>query len=101
MPIFVTFLGIWESTDFAIKGSKWVFKKKMNAVGQVEKFKARLVAKGYSKVEGVNFGEIFSPVTKITSIRVTMSLVATFYLEIEQMDVKTVFLQGTWKIKST
>ena len=29
-------------------GSKWVFKKKMNVEGKVEKYKARLVAKGYS-----------------------------------------------------
>eukprot|EP00253_Pinus_taeda_P032217 PITA_32217 len=29
-------------------GSKWVFKKKTNAEGKVEKYKARLVAKGYS-----------------------------------------------------
>eukprot|EP00253_Pinus_taeda_P006657 PITA_06657 len=29
-------------------GSKWVFKKKTNAVGKVEKYKAWLVAKGYS-----------------------------------------------------
>jgi hypothetical protein len=28
--------------------SKWVFKKKLNAEGKVEKYKARLVAKGYS-----------------------------------------------------
>jgi hypothetical protein len=75
-------------------GSKWVFKKKLNVAGQVEKFKARLVAKGYSQVEGVNFGEIFSPDEKLTSIRVLMSLVATFDLEIEQMDVKTTFLHG-------
>ena len=40
-------------------GSKWVFKKKLNAVGKVEKYKARLVAKGYSQVEGIDFGEIF------------------------------------------
>jgi hypothetical protein len=40
-------------------GSKWVFKKKMNVAGQVEKFKSRLVAKGYSQVEGVDFGDIF------------------------------------------
>jgi hypothetical protein len=64
-------------------GSKWVFKKKMNAAGQDEKFKARLVEKGYSQAEGVDFSEIFSPVSKLTSIRVLMSLDATFDLEIE------------------
>ena len=37
-------------------GIKWVFKKKLNAKGKVEKFKARLVAKGYSQVEGIDFG---------------------------------------------
>ena len=50
-------------------GSKWLFKKKFNAEGKVEKYKARLVAKGYSQVEGIDFGEIFSPVAKLTSIR--------------------------------
>jgi hypothetical protein len=44
-------------------GSKWVFKKKMNVAGQVEKFKARLVAKGYSQVEGVT-SVIFFPLLK-------------------------------------
>jgi hypothetical protein len=29
-------------------GRKWVFKKKLNAEGKVEKYKARLVAKCYS-----------------------------------------------------
>jgi hypothetical protein len=55
----------------------------MNAVGQVEKFKAQLVEKGYSQVEGVDFGEIVSPISKLNSIRVLMSLAATFDLEIE------------------
>jgi hypothetical protein len=49
---------------------------------------------GYSQVEGVDFGEIVSLVAKLTSIRVLMSLAATFDLEIEQMDVKTTFLHG-------
>ena len=31
-------------------GSKWVFKKKTNAEGKVEKYKAWLVEKGYSEV---------------------------------------------------
>jgi hypothetical protein len=64
-------------------GRKWVFKKKMNSIGQVEKFKSRLVDKGYSQVEGVDFGEIFPPVAKLTSIRVLMSPFAVFDLEIE------------------
>jgi hypothetical protein len=76
----------WDLVKFPSRRNhvsrKWVFKKKMNATGQVEKFKARLVAKGHSQVEGVNFGEIFSLVAKLT-FRVLMSLVVTFDLEIE------------------
>ena len=75
-------------------GSKWVFKRKTNIASHVENFKARLVAKGYSQVEGVDYNEIFSHVAKLTSIRVLMSLAATFDLEIEKMDVKTTFLHG-------
>ena len=67
-------------------GSKWVFKKKLNAAIKVEKYKARLVAKGYSQIEGIDFSDIFSPVAKLTSIRFLLSLVAVFNHEVEQMD---------------
>jgi hypothetical protein len=75
-------------------GRKWLFKKKFNAQGKVEKYKAWLVAKGYSQVEGIDFGEIFSPVAKLTSIRFLLSIAAAFDLEVGQMDVKTTFLHG-------
>ena len=71
-----------------------MFKKKLNATGKVEKYKAQLVANGYSQVEGIDFGEIFSPIAKLTSIRFLLSLVVAFDLEVEQMDVKTMFLHG-------
>ena len=64
-------------------GSKWVFKKKMNVEGKVEKYKARLVAKGYSQVPGIDFGDIFSPVAKVTSIILLFSIAAAFDFEIE------------------
>ena len=51
-------------------------------------------SQGISQVEGVNFSEIFSLVSRLTSIRLVMPLVATFYLKIEKMDVNTTFLHG-------
>ena len=50
-------------------GSKWVFEKKTNAEGKVEKCKAQLIEKGYSQLPGINFGDIFSPIAKVASIR--------------------------------
>jgi hypothetical protein len=58
----------------------------------VEKYKVRLVAKGYSHVERIDFGEIFSPVAKLTSIRFLLYVVVAFDFEVEQMDVNNAFL---------
>jgi hypothetical protein len=60
----------------------------------VEKYKDWLVEKGYSQVEGIDFGEIFSHISKLTSIRFILSIVVDFYIEVEQVDVKTSFLHG-------
>ncbi|KAG8473315.1 hypothetical protein CXB51_035399 [Gossypium anomalum] len=74
---------------------KWVFKKKEGTLG-VEKprYKARLVAKGYSQIPRVDFTDVFSPVVKHSSIRALLGIVAMHDLELEQLDVKTVFLYG-------
>eukprot|EP00253_Pinus_taeda_P035928 PITA_35928 len=75
-------------------GSKWMFKKKTNAEGKVEKYKARLVVKGYSQVLGIDFGDIFSSVAKVASIRLLLYIFVDFYFEVEHMDVKTTSLHG-------
>ena len=75
-----------------VVGSKWLFKKKLNVEGKVDKYKARLVAKGYSQVEGIDFGEIFSPIAKLTSIIIPLSIDVSFNLEVEEMDVKITLL---------
>lgn len=66
---------------------KWVFKNKFRVDGKLEWYKAWLVAKGYSQFEGVKFGEIFSPIYKITSIRFLLYIASTFDLELKKMDV--------------
>eukprot|EP00253_Pinus_taeda_P034462 PITA_34462 len=64
-------------------GRKWVFKKKTNSEGKVEKYKARLVAKVHSQVPRIDFGDIFSPITKVTSIRLLLSFATAFDFEVE------------------
>jgi hypothetical protein len=59
-----------------------VFKKKLNAEGKVEKYKARLVEKGHSQVDGIDFGEIFSLVAKLTSVLFLLFVVVAFDFEV-------------------
>ena len=79
-----------------IVGCKWIFKFKEGIPGvEPPRFKARLVAQGFTQVEGIDYNEIFSPVVKHVSIRLLLSIVVNFDLELEQLDVKTAFLYGT------
>ena len=70
----------------------WIFKRIMKADGAIDKYKARLVVKGYKQREGLDYFDTYSPVTRITSIRMIIAIAAVYKLEIHQMDVKTTFL---------
>jgi hypothetical protein len=73
--------------------NKWVYKLKEEDGGK-KWHKARLVVKGFAHKNGIDFDEIFSPIVKMTSIRIILSLVAVEDLHLEQLDVKTTFLHG-------
>eukprot|EP00253_Pinus_taeda_P017786 PITA_17786 len=73
---------------------KWVYRTKFGPDGKVDRHKAHLVAKGFSQVEGTDYTETFSLVSKMNSIHLVLSLVASFKWEVHQMDVKYAFLHG-------
>ena len=52
------------------------------------------MAKGFAQKEGIEYNEVFSPVVKYTSIRILLTLLAEYELELAQLDVKTTFLHG-------
>jgi hypothetical protein len=80
--------------DRKVVSCKWVYKLKKGSDDKVERYKERLVEKGYSQKEGIDFHEIFSPVVMLVSVSIGLALVALHNLELEKLDIKTMFLHG-------
>uniref|UniRef100_A0A2N9J0C0 Integrase catalytic domain-containing protein n=1 Tax=Fagus sylvatica TaxID=28930 RepID=A0A2N9J0C0_FAGSY len=78
----------------SIVGCRWVFTVKQNPDGTVDRLKARLVAKGFTQTYGLDYTETFSPVAKLNSIRIIISLAANLDWPLHQLDVKNAFLHG-------
>jgi hypothetical protein len=70
------------------------FLKTNRGDGEIVRNNARLVAQGFSQVEGLDFGETFSPIARLEAIRILLAYVAFKGFKLYQMDVKSAFLNG-------
>lgn len=73
---------------------RWVFRTKTDANGNITKYKSRWVVRGFQQENGINYTDTFASVVKPISYKTLSSVAAFQNMEIEQMDVKTAFLNS-------
>ena len=81
-------------SDANIVTCKWVFTLKYHPDGTVACHKARLVGKGFTQTHGIDYTETFSPIVRMNSIPVLLSLIINLNWSLHQLDVSNAFLHG-------
>ena len=98
--------GTWDLVTLPVNktpvGCHWMYTVKIGPDGLVDRLKARLVAKGYTQVYGSNYYNTFSPVAKVASVCLLLSMTTMQSWSLYQLDIKkNVFLRrhgrgGLW-----
>ncbi|CAI7762085.1 unnamed protein product [Closterium sp. NIES-53] len=91
-------MGTWELVKrpcgVNIMKNRWVLTTKYRLDDTVEREKARLVVKGFTQVCGADYDETYSPVSSYITLRIFLSIVDVFDLNLMQLDMKNAFLQS-------
>ncbi|CAI7855039.1 unnamed protein product [Closterium sp. NIES-54] len=72
----------------------WIFRVK-RPPGSPPAFKAHYVAREFSRRQGVDYFQTFSPTPKMTTLRVLLHVAAQRDYELHSLDFSTAFLQGS------
>lgn len=89
----------WEivkrpNDNIKILDTKWIFSFKSLEENELDKFKARLVVRGFAQDINKHYNDIYSPVARMETIRTLLIIGNEFKHHIQQLDVKTAFLNG-------
>ena len=80
--------------DTHVIGTRWIFKNKTDENDEIVRNKSRLEAQGYTQVEGIDFDESFTPVARLESIQILLSIACIINFKLYQMGMKSAFLNG-------
>ncbi|GBO01754.1 Copia protein [Araneus ventricosus] len=91
-----TFDLVKRTENMELIGSRFILRNKYGSDGKKLLKKARLVAQGFGQIPEVNYcqNQTFSPVARLSSIRMLSSLAAKFKVKIYQFDITTACLNG-------
>jgi hypothetical protein len=70
-----------------VVGCKCVYKIKRKQDWSLDRYKARLVVKGFKQRYGIDYDDTFSPVIKIATIHIILSIVVSRGWNLRQLDV--------------
>lgn len=94
----LTNLGTWRleaaPPGANIVGSKWTYKAKWDTSSTVVHKKACLVTQGFLQVLGVDYFNTFTPVACLSFIHTVLALATHYDMELHQIDIKGVYLNG-------
>ena len=77
--------------------TKWVYAFKPLEEIRNDKYKARLVVRGFAQQDTFDYGEIYSPVTRMSTLRTLLAIGNQYDYYFIQLDVRTAFLNGHLK----
>ena len=75
-------------------GCRWVYTVKVGPDGHVDRLKTRLAAKEYTQIYGSDYGDTFSPIAKIASVRLLLFMAAMCSWPLYQLNIKNAFFHG-------
>ena len=71
-----------------LTGVKWVYRIKLNDLGEIKKYEERFVVKGYAEEHVIDYNELLAHVERMYTLRLIIAFAGQRGLKLYKLDVK-------------